>query len=173
MIASRTFASGVWLATLSAALSLFMLVQPGFAEPADAPEDDQASSVQQTQPMPARPGPAPAQIPIATAKVTGTVTYRERLALPPNAVVQVSLQDVSLADAPAVVLGEQTITTGGAQIPIPFEITYDPAAIDQRLTYSVPARITVDGQLLFTSTTTTLVITQGNPSDVEIVVQRV
>ena len=70
-------------------------------------------------------------------------------------------------------LGEQAIDTVGSQVPIPFEITYDPAAIDQRLTYAVRARITVDGQLMFTSTTTTRVITQGNPTNVEIVVQRV
>jgi uncharacterized lipoprotein YbaY len=114
-----------------------------------------------------------ATTPVASAKVTGTVTYRERMALPPNAVVQVSLQDTSRADAPAVVLGEQMITTGGSQVPIPFEIAYDPAVIDQRFTYSVRARITVDGQLWFTSTTATLVITRGNPSDVELVVQRV
>ncbi|MHC6802504.1 YbaY family lipoprotein, partial [Vibrio antiquarius] len=33
--------------------------------------------------------------------ITGTVAYRERIALPPNAVVTVALEDVSLADAPA------------------------------------------------------------------------
>ena len=33
--------------------------------------------------------------------ITGTVAYRERIALPPNAVVSVALEDVSLADAPA------------------------------------------------------------------------
>ena len=96
MIAPRTFAFGVLLA----ALSLCILVRPGFADLADAPG------------MTRLPRPADAadlcrlrvgrrrQIPSATAKVTGTVTYRERLALPSNAVVQVSLQDVSLADAP-------------------------------------------------------------------------
>lgn len=111
--------------------------------------------------------------PTPRASVTGMVTYRERIALPPNAVVQVSLQDVSRADAPATVLGEQTTETNGRQVPIPFEIAYDPARIDQRLTYAVRARITVDGQLLFTSTTATLVITQGRPTEVELVLQRV
>jgi uncharacterized lipoprotein YbaY len=163
---------------LSALLSLFLFAQPGLAESADAPEDDQTSLVLQTPAAPSSPRPAPAQVPRSTggpeptvgattpelsAKATGTVTYREWIALPPNAVVQISLQDISRADAPAVVLGEQTITTGGAQVPIAFEIAYDPTAIDQRLTYSVRARITVDGQLLFASTTATLVITRGNP----------
>jgi uncharacterized lipoprotein YbaY len=118
--------------------------------------------------------PSPSTASATTARVTGTVTYRERIALPPSAVVQVSLQDVSRADAPATILGEQTIETAGRQVPIPFEIAYDPAAIDPRFRYAVRARITVDGQLMFTSTVANLVITSGNPSsDVEIVMQRV
>lgn len=159
------------------------LIGPAIDAPADVPADGGVPFVLQ-QPA----GPAPAQVPggasstqpstplptpAASAKVTGSVTYRERMALPPDAIIHISLQDISRADAPATVLGEQAITAGGAQVPIPFEIAYDPAAIDQRLTYSVRARITVDGQLLFTSTTATLVLTRGNPSHVEIVLQHV
>ena len=39
----------------------------------------------------------------SAATVTGTVTYRERIALPATAVVEVTVADVSRADAPAVV----------------------------------------------------------------------
>ena len=112
----------------------------------------------------AMPSPAPA------AAVSGTVTYLQRIALPPNAVVEVKLVDVSRQDVPAIVLGEQIITNPG-QVPIPFEIAYDPASIDPRFTYAVQVRITADGQLLFISDTVTPVITRGAPtSDVEIVV---
>ena len=112
----------------------------------------------------AMPSPAPA------AAVSGTVTYLQRIALPPNAVVEVKLVDVSRQDVPATVLGEQIITNPG-QVPIPFEIAYDPASIDPRFTYAVQARIMADGQLLFISDTVTPVITRGAPtSDVEIVV---
>ncbi len=48
----------------------------------------------------------------ATSKVTGSITYRERIALPPSAVVAVKLVDVSLADAPAVLIAEQIIRNG-------------------------------------------------------------
>lgn len=107
------------------------------------------------------------------AMVTGTVFYRERSALPPNAVVQVQLADVSRADAAAVVLGEQTIELKGKQVPIPFEINYDPQKIDPRFTYAVSARITVDGKLWFISTTRYSVITNNQPVKVDILVQRV
>lgn len=51
----------------------------------------------------------PAPTPASRATVTGTVTYRERIALPPGATVTVRLQDVSRADAPAEVLAEEMI----------------------------------------------------------------
>jgi uncharacterized lipoprotein YbaY len=106
--------------------------------------------------------------------LTGTVSYRVRSALPDDAVVKVSLVDVSRADAPATVLAEQQIITGGQQVPIPFELKYDPAAIDQRYTYAVQARIEIGGQLAFISTTIHPVLTRGNPvTDVEVIVEPV
>lgn len=107
------------------------------------------------------------------AMVTGNVLYRERIALPPNAIVKVQLADVSRADAAAVVLGEQTIELKGKQVPIPFEIAYDPAKIDPRMTYAVSARITVEDKLWFISTTRYSVITNKQPMKVDIMVERV
>lgn len=78
----------------------------------------------------------------------GEVLYRERIALPPNAVLSVQLADVSLADAPAAVLGEQKVDPAG-QVPIRFEIKFDPSAIRTNMSYALQARITVDGQLWF------------------------
>ena len=65
-----------------------------------------------------------------TGTVVGTVTYRHRIALPPDAVVEVRLQDTSRAGAAARTVGQTTIATSGAQVPIPFRIEFDPAAID-------------------------------------------
>ena len=108
------------------------------------------------------------------ASVTGNVVYRERMALTDDAVVTVQLQDVSLADAPAKVLGEQVIK-GPGQVPIPYEVQYDEGEIDERHTYAIYARID-DGQgnLMFTTTQSYPVITHGNPTeDVEVLVERV
>src|SRR3546814_2409079 len=41
--------------------------------------------------------------------VRGSLTYRERIALPPGSVAEVTLQDVSRADAPSTILARQTI----------------------------------------------------------------
>lgn len=106
-------------------------------------------------------------------RVTGTVSYRERIALPAQAVINVQLQDVSRADAPATVLAEQTINAEGKQVPFAFDLPYDSTKIDERYTYAVRAQISVDGQLWFTTTERYPVITQGNPTNVDLVLQRV
>jgi uncharacterized lipoprotein YbaY len=113
--------------------------------------------------------------PAASAAVTGTVTYLERIALAPGSVVTVSLDDVSRADAPAINLGRQVITTTGQQVPIPFSIPYNPATIDPRFTYAVSARIDApNGALLFITDMRYPVITNGAPtSNIELVLRRV
>jgi putative lipoprotein len=103
-----------------------------------------------------------------TAEVSGTVTYRERIALPATATVKVQLVDVSRADAPAVVLGEQVIATAGRQVPFSFVIGYDPGRIDPRHTYAVQARIEDSGKLLFISDQHYAVITREAPDRVDI-----
>jgi putative lipoprotein len=106
----------------------------------------------------------------APASVVGTVGYRHRIALPADAVVTVSLQDTTLADAPARTIGETTIETKGAQVPIPFRIDYDPAGIDPSHVYSLRATITAGGGLLFTSTTPYPVLTRGAGNEAAIIV---
>jgi uncharacterized lipoprotein YbaY len=95
--------------------------------------------------------------------VTGTVFYRPRIALPPNAVIEISLVDVSRADAPAVTVATQQSLVG-QQIPFPFTLIYDPGDIDSRFAYGIQARITVDGELQFVTTSNFPVITADNPT---------
>ncbi|MBZ9771498.1 YbaY family lipoprotein [Mesorhizobium sp. CO1-1-8] len=92
----------------------------------------------------------PEQSVAAENAVRGEVIYRERIALPPSAVLSVQLADVSLADAPATIIGEQKVKPTG-QVPISFEIKFDPSVIRSQMTYALQARITVDDKLLFIS----------------------
>ncbi|QIH06438.1 MULTISPECIES: YbaY family lipoprotein [unclassified Pseudomonas] len=89
--------------------------------------------------------------PAAKASLDGEVFYLQRIALPPAATLSVTLQDVSLADAPARVLAEQRGPVKG-QVPLPFHLDYDPAQVKPGHTYSISARIEVDGQLIFITT---------------------
>lgn len=89
--------------------------------------------------------------PAPKATLDGEVFYLQRIALPPTATLSVSLQDVSLADAPAVVLDEQRGPVKG-QVPLPFHLNYDPAQVKPGHRYSISARIEVDGKLMFITT---------------------
>jgi putative lipoprotein len=59
------------------------------------------------------------------AAVSGTVFYRERIALPPGAALTVQLADVSKADAPIDVIATETRILS-TQVPVPFSLSYDP-----------------------------------------------
>jgi uncharacterized lipoprotein YbaY len=113
----------------------------------------------------------PVKVSPAAGSITGTVSYLERIALPPNAVMQVRLEDVSLADAPAKTIAEQSIPFGDRQVPVPFELKFDPTKIDDRHTYVVTARILVDDQLRFLSDKAYPVLTRDNPSRVEMILK--
>jgi len=102
-----------------------------------------------------------------TGQVTGTLMYRERIALPPGAVAEVWMLDTSLADAPAVEIAYQKIEDPGSP-PIPFVLDYDPSKIDERMQYGVRATISHDGQLLFTSDTHYPVLTRGAGNTAEV-----
>ena len=107
------------------------------------------------------------------ASVSGTVAYRERLALTPGATLVVDLRDISYADAPAPLIARQTIV-GPGQVPIEFNVQYNRDDIDPRNTYSVQAKIVEsDGRLAFINDTAYEVITRGNPDKVDILLKLV
>lgn len=107
-----------------------------------------------------------------TPHVSGTVTYRERMALSPTAVVEIRLDDVtSPGGVPPIVA--LTRVNGPGQVPIRFELQYDARAIDARGRYAVRATISDGGVVLFTSLDTPLVLTQGHGSRADLVLTRV
>ena len=107
-----------------------------------------------------------------TATVRGEITYRERIAVPPGAQLEVLLLDVSRADAPSEKIGGVTLSDIG-QPPYPFEIAYRPEQIIASHTYVVQARLTHQGRLLFITDQAYPVITRGHPTEVQIVLKHV
>lgn len=104
------------------------------------------------------------------AHVTGTVSYRQRIALTPRAVVEVRLLDVSRADAPSTTIAEQTVRPAGRQVPISFDVVYDPERIDLRGRYTIQVRILDRNRLRFTNSQAYPVITNGHPNEVNVIV---
>jgi putative lipoprotein len=101
----------------------------------------------------------PAEQPVS---VTGNITYRERMALPPTAQVEVTLADVSLMDAPSKTIAQQSFTADGRQVPFAFSLTIDQRQLDPRHSYAVSARITdASGRLMFITDTRNSVTFDG------------
>jgi len=88
--------------------------------------------------------------------IFGTVNYRERIALPSDAVLTLRLLDVSRADAPAVVLADKSVSAPGNS-PIAFELPYPVRAVQEGRRITLEARIEVAGRLKFYSMTAHLV----------------
>jgi putative lipoprotein len=105
--------------------------------------------------------------------ITGTVSYFQRMALAPDALIAVSLQDVTLADAPSKLIVEQRFPAAGRQVPISFRLPYEPASIDSTHRYTLRATITTRGKLTFSTTTVYPVLTAGAPRNVDLVLQPV
>ena len=85
------------------------------------------------------------EAPAAPPRITGTVTYRERIALPPDATVRVRLDDTTEPELPGKLVAETTIATNGKQVPIPFELAYRTGDIQPGHRYAVRATIVSGG----------------------------
>ncbi|HYO54634.1 YbaY family lipoprotein [Archangium sp.] len=112
------------------------------------------------------PAPRPTEA-RAETRVTGSVFYRERIALTPDAVLQVEVVESAPQGGTGPVVGEQTLQSPG-QVPIAFSVPVPSERIRPDATYTVRARIT-DAERVFTTPEPVPVLTQGHPSqDVQV-----
>ena len=86
---------------------------------------------------------------LAAGVLRGTVTYRERIALPPNARLEVRLVDAGRQDTRNREIATVSVPTRGRQVPIPFELRYPADRPNQPATYVVRARIFSGQRMLF------------------------
>ena len=104
--------------------------------------------------------------------IQGSVSYREKIALPPSAYLEIVLADISMADATYIALNKKRISNLG-QVPIFFEISYDRRQIIENHSYAVSAKIIDQGALLFISDQAYLVITKNSSKEILMVLKRV
>ncbi len=132
-----------------------------------------AAEIPAPEPEP-EPQAAPTAVAVAMRDGTlrGSVVYRELTAIPVGAVVMVRLFDTSRADAPAEVIGQQVIREA-SEMPVAFEIGYDPEQIDASHAYAAAAQIVVDGHVAWHSTMHHPVLTRGAGDSATIMVARV
>ncbi|EAT8756544.1 hypothetical protein FBB54_01250 [Salmonella enterica] len=102
---------------------------------------------------------------IQQPNVSGTVWIRQKVALPPDAVLTVTLSDASLADAPSKVLSQKAVRTEGKQAPFQapfsFVLPFNPSDIQPNARILLSAAITVDNKLVFITDSVKPVINNG------------
>lgn len=103
-------------------------------------------------------------------RLSGTLTYRERMALPAGAEVRLKLVDVSRADAPAETMAETTFKVD-RQPPIEFELAYDAAKIRADGVYALEASIAHEGRVLFRTKHRVPVLGKDAPARIEVMLQ--
>ncbi|WP_213993358.1 YbaY family lipoprotein [Sodalis sp. dw_96] len=107
------------------------------------------------------PGTADEAQAIRQPAVTGTVWIRQRLALPPDAVLTVTLSDASLSDVPSTVISQRVIRTEGKQAPFSFVLPYNPTEIQANARILLSAAITVNGRVALMTEQVKPVINNG------------
>ena len=119
-----------------------------------------------------RPNPGKPVAGHGLAALTGEVSYRQRIALPPDARLNVRIEDVSLMDAPSVTIAETSVPTGGRQVPLAFTLDYDPMKIVSGRRYAVRAEIRdAGGRLLWVTDTHMPLPPPGSPGMAIMLVQ--
>jgi putative lipoprotein len=109
-------------------------------------------------------------MPATAETVTGTATWRERMMLPPGAVLEVTVEDISRADAPSTRLARFALSPVGAP-PVVFDL--DVPAPDPRASLTLRATIRDGAVLLYTTDTIAPVLTQGAPAHADLLLVRV
>jgi len=105
-----------------------------------------------------------------TAILSGRITYLPRIALSPKAVVKVWLQDMSEPGSPVpVIIDEQEIRAPG-QVPVAFQLKYDPSAIRPERRYTLLVKIYEGDRVRFLNARTYPVLSAGCMADCEVVV---
>ena len=110
-----------------------------------------------------------ATAPAAQPSITGSISYVQRMALPPDAAIEVKLEDTSGATPTTV--ASTVFAMAGKQVPVPFQLQYNPADINSTHNYALSANISVNGKPRFVSTTAYPVLTNGAPGQVNMVLQ--
>ncbi|WP_034912803.1 MULTISPECIES: YbaY family lipoprotein [Erwinia] len=101
------------------------------------------------------------QATIRQPNVSGSIFIRQRIALPPDAVLTVTLSDASVADAPSRVITQRVVRTDGKQAPFNFILPYNPADIKPDARILLSAAITVNNKMMFITDGVKPVINNG------------
>ncbi|NHB92588.1 YbaY family lipoprotein [Photorhabdus cinerea] len=111
--------------------------------------------------------------PVKQHYVKGNINILQRIALPADAILTVSLSDVSLADAPSITLSQKRERLDGKQSPFHFVLPYRPSDVKPNARIVVSASVSLHNRLMFVTDTAYEVINNGKTKDIEIILKAV
>jgi putative lipoprotein len=104
--------------------------------------------------------------------VTGTARFEGTVALPPNALLDVSVADVSRADGSSVTLAHFAGPASGPQ-PLRFSLPVEKRRVQEKGSYSVRAEILVDGKALYVTDSAYLVLGHSGQTHADVLLRPV
>lgn len=105
--------------------------------------------------------------------VEGSVTYLERMGLPPSAVLHVALHDLGLDRGAAPrTLASAAIPMEGRGVPFPFRLPFDADDVVPGGTHVVTASIEAEGRVLFGTPAPVGALTGGAPAVLDLLLRR-
>ena len=104
--------------------------------------------------------------------VTGTARFDGPIALPPNAVLDVSVADVSRADGGSTTLAHFAGPASGPQ-PLRFSLPVEQRRVQEKGSYSVRAEILVDGKALYVTDSAYLVLGHSGTTHADVLLRPV
>jgi uncharacterized lipoprotein YbaY len=102
--------------------------------------------------------------------VRGTAIYMRTYTLPPDAVVEFKLVEMTPEGVVTGVVSEQTVRTA-RRAPIDFDIPYRPSEIRSRTYYGVTCEIRAGDKLLFRTVRPFPVLTHGGSKHIEVLLE--
>lgn len=93
--------------------------------------------------------------------VSGSVYIRQKVALPPNAVLTVTLSDASAANMPSKIISQRAVRTDGKQAPFNFILPFNPSDIQPGARILLSAAVTIDGKMVFITEVVKPAVTNG------------
>ena len=96
--------------------------------------------------------PAPVPVVSATSNqpvISGAVYVRQRIALPPGAVLTVTLSDASGGNGPTKVLAQKVTRLSGQQAPFHYRLPFNAGDVSSQGQVLLSAAITLNGRVIF------------------------
>ncbi|ANT62582.1 hypothetical protein AYJ57_19555 [Salipiger sp. CCB-MM3] len=106
-----------------------------------------------------------------TVELPVVVHLAEGATLPPEALLEVSLLDVSRADAPSIVIAERSYRI--ETLPVQIRLPYDDAQIDPRMSYVVSGKVASGATTVLRTTTAFSALTRDAPERPEITLEQI